>query len=321
LIWETTDSFNLGLDFSVLDRRISGELDIYTSRSYDVLVQRTVPQSTGYAKIWDNVSEIKNRGIEFAVNTENIRGSVLNWNTRFSFSMIRNEIVSLYEGVTEDRGNRWSVGYPISAHFDYQVQGVWQEEELFKGEIIPSYLPGDMKLADLNNDKKIDDKDRSIIGYPDPNYRFGIYNDVTFKNFTLSLFINSIQGGNGYYIDNPGEDASRAGGADRALRTNRTALFKYWTPQNPVNDQPAMFYPWEGLHGMYFDRSFVRLQDVSLSYNLKIESLKRINLSDLQVYMSGKNLHTWTKWPSYDPELNEGFPMMRNFIMGLKINF
>jgi TonB-linked SusC/RagA family outer membrane protein len=321
LRWESTATFNLGLDYSIIDQRISGEIDVYKSRSSDVLVQRTVPQTTGYSKIWDNVSKIKNKGIELAINTVNIKNPIFNWSSRFIFSLNRNEIVELYEGVTEDRGNRWFVGEPIHAHYDLQVNGVWQEDDLFKGTILSPYLPGDMKLVDLNGDKVIDDEDRSIIGYPDPNYRFGINNDFSYKNFTLSVFINSIQGGNGYYIDDPGEDASRAGGADRALRTNRTALFDYWRPDNPVNNQPAMFYPYEGVHGMYFERSFVRLQDVSLSYSFSKKITNLLKLNNLQVYVSGKNLYTWTDWPSYDPEMTGSVPMMRSMIFGLKASF
>lgn len=322
LRWESTATFNIGLDYDILGNRIAGEIDIYTSTSSDVLVRRTVPQPTGYSQVWDNVSELKNKGIELAINTVNVKNNDLDWTSRFVFSMNRNRITEIYEGVTQDIGNRWFVGEPINAHYDYQTNGIWQEEDLFNDNILSPYLPGDFRLVDMNNDDVIDNQDRSIIGYPDPNYRFGIYNSLGYKNFSLNIFLNSVQGGNGYYLDNPGEDASRAGGADRALRTNRIAYFDYWTPSNPVNDQPAMFYPYEGFHGMYFERSFVRLQEISLGYNLGKEALDRIGLNSLTVYLSGRNLYTWTKWPGIDPELvGDDIPMMRSVIAGLNFSF
>lgn len=321
LRWESTTKLNFGLDFTVLDQRLTGAIDFYHGNSTDVLVRRTLPQSTGYTQIWDNVSRLQNRGVEFSLSSVNINKSDFTWNTRVIFSLNRNKILELYEGVTQDLGNRWFVGEPIAAFFDYKIEGVWQEADLFAGNIIGGRRPGDYKLLDLNNDKAITNADRHIIGYPDPRFRVGLSNDFSYKNFTLSIFFNSIQGGNRYYIDNAGEDASRAGGADRALRTNRTALFDYWLPSRPVNDQPAMFYSYEGLHGTYFSRAFVRLQDVSLAYNFNSGFLSRARISHMQLYASGKNLYTWTDWPSFDPEVYNTVPMMRTVVVGLKVTF
>src|SRR5690606_28503899 len=96
LRWESTASFNVGLDFSVLDQRLSGSLDVYRSNTSDVLVRRTLPQSTGYSQIWDNVSKLENHGVELSLNSANIIQNDFTWNTRFVFSLARNKIAELY---------------------------------------------------------------------------------------------------------------------------------------------------------------------------------------------------------------------------------
>ena len=321
--WESTASFNLGLDYTILDQRITGQIDVYDSKTSDVLVERSVPPATGYSSVWSNIGEIKNKGIEIGLTTRNIKNPLFSWETRFIFSLNRNKISKLYEGVTEDLGNEWFVGKSIGAHYDYTVEGVWQEEDFFSGKINEGYYPGQYKLKSLNGDKIIDpDNDRSIIGYSTPNYRFGINNSFSLKNITFSFFLNSIQGGNGYYTDNNYE-AVVAGGDDEAYRKNRTAIRPYWRPDRPVNNAPGMFYSPPVIHGVYESRSFVRLQDVSLSYDFKKALLEKWGFDNLQVYLSGKNLYTWTDWSGWDPEIynDANTPMMRSVIAGIKVSF
>lgn len=143
-------------------------------------------------------------------------------------------------------------------------------------------------------------------------------NVFTYKNFMFSFFLNSIQGGNNYYIgENSG--ALVAGGTDSAYRLNRTAVRAYWRPDAPVNNAPAMYYNPEKNPGIYQSKSFIRLQDVSLSYTFESKLLSNWHLDNLKVYVSGKNLHTWTKWAGWDPE--SGDPMMRSIIGGVNLSF
>ena len=317
--WESTSSINIGLNYAVLDQRISGEVDIYNAKTTDVLVSRNLPEITGYSSVYDNLGGIKNKGIELLLNTHNIKTMLLNWKSRFVFSMNRNEITKLYDDITEDTGNSWFVGEPIGAIYDYAIEGVWQEDDLYNGTIFSSYYPGMYKLEDHDNSGTTTAEDRYVIGCSEPNYRFGIQNSLSYKNFTFSFFLNSIQGGNGYYMkDN--SDVVVAGGTDLAYRRNRSAIRPYWTPSNPVNNAPAMYYSPPASHGVYEDRSFIRLQDVSFSYDLEKLILNKFGVNSAQIYISGKNLHTWTKWSGWDPEENST-AMMRSVIAGIKINF
>lgn len=318
--WESTSSENFGFDFSILNNRISGNIDLYQAKTRDVLVTRTLPAMTSYSSIWANLGGIENKGVEIGITTRNINSHLFSWRSMFIFSLNRNKLTKLYEDVSEDLGNSWFVGKPIQSLYGYTVDGVWQEQDLFDGKIISGYYPGMFNLRDLNTDGNITaDDDRSVIGYGDPNYRLGLNNILTYKNLSLSFFFNSIQGGQGYYLGY--NSATVAGGTSGALRVNRPAVRPYWTPTNPVNNAPAMYYAPPVSPVIYEDRSFVRLQDVSLSYNFKTVATKKLGLENLQIYLSGKNLYTWTKWSGWDPEIGDSNPMMRSVIAGVKVSF
>jgi TonB-dependent starch-binding outer membrane protein SusC len=321
LSWESTASTNLGLDFKIFKQRISAEVDVYKATTSDVLVKRTLAMMTGYDNIWTNLGGIENKGLELGITSINIKKPIFNWESRVVFSINRDKITKLYGGENDfDIGNSWFVGEPISAIYNYYVDGVWQEEDLFNNTILANYYPGMYKLRDLDGDGKISPTtDRAIIGYGTPNYRFGINNSFTYRNFSLSFFLNSIQGGNDYYLKN-NYAAIVSGGTDYEYRVNRPASHPYWRPDLPVNNAPAMFYSPPQTHGVYEYRSFIRLQDVSISYDFKKETLGRLGFHNLQLYISGKNLYTWTKWSGWDPESNDT-PIMRSVIGGMKISF
>ena len=320
LSWEKITSTNLGLDISVLNNRISAEIDLYNANTSDVLVQRNIPQITSYGNVWDNLGGINNKGIEIALNTRNIVNPEFKWESRVLFSLNRNKITDIYgDGTERDLSNAWFIGEPIGAQYNYVVDGVWQEADLFNGTIYPNYYPGMYRIVSQDGTNTISaDKDRTIVGYSEPNYRFGINNNFSYKGFSLSVFINSIQGGNGYYISNA-IGYITAGNTDNAVRTNQSAAYPYWRPDNPVNNAPAMYYNPPIRPNIYMSRGFVRLQDISLSYNIGKSLLEKIGINSTQVYVSGKNLYTWTKWPGWDPEKN--MPMMRSFIGGLRMSF
>jgi hypothetical protein len=272
--------------------------------------------------VWTNIGGINNKGLEVGLTTVNVKKSSFTWESRFQFSMNRDKITKLYGGENDkDLGNSWFVGKPISAIYNYHVDGVWQEEDLFNKQILANYYPGQYKLRDLNSDGLITaTNDRDVIGYGTPNYRVSINNNFSFKGFNLSIFINSIQGGDNYYLGN-NYDAVVSGGTDQAYRINRSAVRSYWRPDNAVNNAPGMFYSPTIGHGVYESKSFVRLQDVSLSYNFNKHSLNNMGIDNFQIYVSGKNLYTWTEWSGWDPEISGNAPMMRSVIAGVKLSF
>lgn len=321
LSWEKTMSTNFGVDFAMFDNRLSGMIDLYTSSSKDVLVNRSLPGASGYNSVWANIGEIKNKGIEVELSTVNIDGR-LRWESRFMFSLNRNEIVELYGDGRDDVGNQWFLGESISAIYDYnRTGGLWTEEELYSGQILDGFYPGQFRLEDINGDNRITPgEDRKIVGYTDPNYRFSIGNSLFYDNFSFSFFINSIQGGNGYYQSNLRTLLEATSDFDYAHRANQPAIRENWTPENGVDNAPAIYnYP-SVSSGNYQDRSFVRLQDVSLAYDFDQNLLDALRLQSFQVYLAGKNLYTWTNYEGYDPETGLNL-MMRSVSLGARFSF
>ncbi|MDR1331345.1 MAG: TonB-dependent receptor [Tannerella sp.] len=319
--WESTASTNAGIDFVAFDQRLSAEIDVYSSKTDDVLVERNIPRATGYEKVWTNIGGLSSRGIEATLTSVNVKSHDFRWQTKLLFALNRDEITGLYDGLDRDLSNSWFVGEPINTLYGYVVDGIWQESDLFSGNIMSGYYPGMYRLSDLNGDGSVDaNNDRTILGYKSPNYRFGIDNTFNYRDFSLSFFINSIQGGNGYYMENVADLIIPCTDVDFARRANRPAIYDYWTPENPVNNVPAMYYLPPLRPGYYMSRSFVRLQDVSLAYNFRKSMLSRLNINNLQLYVSGKNLYIWTKWPGWDPE-DDHTPQMRSVIGGVKLSF
>ncbi|MBX2876563.1 MAG: TonB-dependent receptor [Saprospiraceae bacterium] len=308
LRWETTTSLNFGLDFSLFNDRVGGSLEVYTADTEDVIVERNLPRATGFEDILTNIGAVQNNGFELSLRTTNVKRGDFSWRSTLAFSLNRNKLTRLLGGENDfDLGNSWFTGEPINSIFGFDNEGVvWTEEEFFNGGTPDNFFPGHFKIRDItttdgNGDIHPDD-DRGILGYEDPNYRFGIGNTITYKNFTLNFFLNSIQGGNNWYLADPANLIS--GGTDiSGRRLNRPAIRQYWTPTNGVTNAPGMFWSQPENGPLLLDRSFIRLQDVTLSYNVGNELLSRWGLAGLTVYVSGKNLATWTDWTGWDPEI------------------
>ena len=331
--WESTLSYNVGVDFGVLENRISGSIDVYKAETTDVLVSRALPGATGYANVWTNLGGISNKGIELSMTTINTK-RLLQWESRFVFSLNRDKITKLYGGPEDrDLGNSWFVGEPISAIYNFKSDNtIWTEQEFYDGKILyPRTYPGHLKVLDLNGDDDIDaTNDRTIVGYKAPNYRFSIGNNLSFKNFTLSVFLNAVMGGNGYYMADMGLNSFTTYAADVTgdaaiqyiYRNNNIMTRQYWTPDNGVTNSPSIYYlPYRNV-GFYQSRGFVRLQDVALTYRIGSDKLSSLGIDGFQIYISGKNLHTWTNWEGFDPEFDDTTSrMMKNFILGARLSF
>lgn len=333
LAWEKTASFNLGIDFGLFNRRISGSLDLYKAKTTDVLVRRALPPTTGYGNVWTNIGAIDNKGIELELTSVNLTG-MLGWETNFVFSLNRDKISKLYGDENDkDVGNSWFVGESITSIYDYEMAGgLWTESELYAGQTYNNWYPGQFRYIDQNDDGVIEPNlDRKIVGYRTPSFRFSINNTLSYKNFTLSFFINSIQGGKKYYrLDNAGV-TNVAWRSDDVLRINASAVRPYWTPDNGTDNATGVYNSPAVTSGIYESRSFVRLQDVSLSYSFSPELLNSLKLQACQIYISSKNPYIWTKWSGWDPEVvswnptdgntNTNTPLMRNITAGFRVTF
>ncbi|MFA6719047.1 MAG: TonB-dependent receptor, partial [Prevotella sp.] len=231
LTWETTKTFNVGIDFGILNNRINGNLDFYLSRTTDLLLQRNLPKVSGFSNVYANMGETRNKGIELTVNSKNIVTKDFTWGSSLVFSWNKNEIVDLYGDKQDDLGNRWFIGQPIGVIYDYTKVGIWQEDEIAEGKQLnwdPIAKAGDIKLADLNGDHKIDDSDRRVLGQTSPKWIGGLTNTFTYKNLSLNIFIQTTQG----IMRN---NALIAMAGDEMGRRNTTTEIGYWTPENKSN--------------------------------------------------------------------------------------
>lgn len=329
LQWEKTTGLNVGLDFGILRNRITGSVDVYKSNTNDMLLLQRLPRLTGFADVWTNIGEVENTGLDLTINSNNIATRDFSWSSALVFATNKNKIVDVYGDGKDDLGNRWFIGHPVGVIYDYTKVGIWQEDEIAseanKGWDDPA-LAGDLKLADLNNDGKIDDNDRSILGQTSPKWTGGLTNTFTYKSLSLSIFINTVQGA---LRNNPQIGAA----SDELGRRSAPAVIGYWTPENRSNE-------WRSLgnhsnsHGYGFpsDASYTRLKDVTLSYSLPETVVNRIGISGLQLYASGRNLYTWTNWIGWDPEARDvqrghgsedqiNYPLVRSYVVGLNLTF
>lgn len=321
LKWETTYMTNIGLDFLLLNSRIGGTIELYDMSTRDLLVERSLPIMTGYTSVWTNLGEVNNRGIELTLNTVNLRTKQFEWRTDFVFSTNRNKIVHLYGSDVDgdgkeddDLGNRWFIGRPVNVFYDYVFDGIYQ-----KGDVLPSgYQPGFAKFRDLNGDGKVEAaNDRTIVGQAEPKYRWGLTNTFSYKGFQFSAFINAMSGWLGvfneldYYFDNIGP-----------IRPSNMLDSDWWTEEHPSTTRPSLEYNRSTLgHNWYRSRNFIRIQDVSLSYNFSSRFLDRYKLSNLAVYVSGKNLGTFTDWLGTNPETITSYPIARSIATGFRLGF
>ncbi|KAB7732979.1 SusC/RagA family TonB-linked outer membrane protein [Rudanella paleaurantiibacter] len=322
LQWETTLSRNIGLDFGFLNNRINGSLELYKNNTKGLLLLRSLPIITGYSSVFDNLGETSNTGIELTLNTRNVTKGDLKWESGVVFASNRNRIIDLYGDQKDDLGNRWFIGQPISVVYDYKLAGVWQVGEDASSQD-PGSVAGDLKFADLNGDKKITpDGDRMILGQTAPKWTGGLTNTFHYKNFHLNVFIQTVQG-----ITRNNADLTYA---DETGKRNTPIDVGYWTAENKSNTRPSLAFKNPRGYGYASDASFTRIKDVTLSYVFGAKVLDKLRLGNATIYVSGRNLYTFTNWIGWDPEAVQqsrgvgdwanNYPLTRSFVMGLNLS-
>ena len=295
LNWESTTGTNLAVDFSLFNNRISGTVEAYQTQTKDVLLSRRLPNITGYASIFDNLGSVKNRGIEVTLSTVNIKKNDFTWSSNLNFSANRNKIASLYGDNKDDIGNKWFIGKPLFAIFDYQLAGIWQVGE-DPSTVDPGAVPGSLKFVDVNNDKKITEADKVFQGTSLPKWTGGITNNFKYKEFSLSVFIQTSQGA---MLNNPLLNLQNYGG-----RVNIPKEVSYWTAENKNNTQPSLVFTNPRLYAYPVEQNYTRIKDVTMSYNFNQKMLDKLKLGSLTAFVSGRNLYTFTDWVGLDPELS-----------------
>ncbi|MEZ4905298.1 MAG: TonB-dependent receptor [Spirosomataceae bacterium] len=328
--WETSESFNIGVDVQAFSNRITTSVNFYKTNTFDLLLNQTIPNTNGFETILRNIGETENHGFELDLKTLNLKKGDFSWNTNLAFSLNRNKILKLTgrdinkDGIEDDDiASGWFIGHPLGSNFDYVFDGIYQQGDDFS--LIAGAKAGDLKFKDLGGpngvpDGKITPDDRMVVSNNQPRFNMGITNVFSYKNISLSFFFNTRQGGySSNSLINSGSNFY-----DQANFLN----IPYWTPNNPSNTYPRINYRNPLGYGFYVDRSFTRLQDVSLSYNMPEKLISKFKIDGLQIYVSGKNVHTWTNWEGWDPEFGGGGrdpgsngPLLKTFVGGINISF
>ncbi|WP_353718964.1 TonB-dependent receptor [Dyadobacter sp. 676] len=340
LSWEKTGEFNVGLDAAILNGRLSFTVDYYHKKTTDLLLDVPIPSQTGYGSVLKNTGAMLNKGWEFGINSVNTSGK-LNWTTNFNISFNRNEILSL--GGAEYLYSGWVGGANVNPHAKNTVRlqpghsvgefygsvydGIWRsKEEIQQVGTMPAAKPGDIRYKDVNGDGTYDTElDDVFLGSPLPKFSYGLTNDLSFGPLSVHVFVYGMQGNKvlnlaaqQYVLDGIGVSARRL---DR------------WTPENPAAAIPAASasHPQRVSSFLVEDGSFLRIQNVSLSY--KIPGFASF-VKNARIGIGVDNLALITEYSGYDPEVNSfgssnttkgmdrfGYPSSRTYRVEIKLGF
>jgi len=330
--WEKTTQWNIGIDFSFLKGRIGGTLDLYTSTTNDLILNMSVPSLSGYPSMKSNVGQTKNKGLEVTLNTIPVMIQDFMWNSNLNFAWQKDEITELSNGKEDDINNAWFIGESIAVFYGYESDGLWQDtpEDLaemakFNEKIalgrrddprVKHFYPGKVKPVDQNGDYVIDANDRVILGNRNPRFTAGWTNVFSWKGLELAL---ELQGRFGYTYNTGGQGQ---------LGMYQQTQIDYWTPDNPGADWQMPYYsqaggdPYSSLLG-YKDASFIKVRNLSLGYtfNKKMLSALGIGLTNVKVYVQGKNLGMLYSSVDY-MDLDTGWTYYnRGVTVGLAVDF
>ena len=338
LSWETTSSFNLGLDFGIIGGRINGTIDYYWTKTKDLLYYRSAPSSSVFTSILSNIGESKGQGLEIGINAQAIKTKDFNWEINASYTHSKDEISKLADGLERniDGTTALIVGEPLRARYDYETNGIWNVGEYEKyvadykargidfTEPLPKYgTPGTMKIVDQNGDGKIDEDDKRVYKLS-PDHIFGLTNTFTYKDFALSIQCMARLGG--YF----GFDKNNALGLNDG--DANWADVDYWTPTNTGAKFPSPGTNSTDLSKLYTQyasallwekNDFFKIKDITLSYNVNKDWLKHIHVASAKIYCSLKNYFTFASVKDYDPERGGSinWPLAKQVIVGVNVSF
>lgn len=287
--WEKTTQYNLGIDFQVLKNRVSGSIDVYTSQTNDLLMQRSIPSVTGYTTVFDNIGKTANKGLDISVTTTNIKTKDITWTTTINASYQKENIVSLANGKQNDIANNWFIDEPIGVVYGYKALGIWQKSDSVTYKQFNAngnaFYPGNVRVQDLNGDNKIDpNNDRTIVGYTRPRWIVGMTNTVSYKGLELSVFLY----GRLKYIYNDGGEVQAARSVNRKIsyynENNLNATY-----QKPIYNAGGAagdaYYSALGI----LDGSFIKVRNISLGYTFSNKLIAKKGLSNLKAYLQIQN--------------------------------
>jgi TonB-linked SusC/RagA family outer membrane protein len=323
LKWEKTGTLDIGADFAIWDNRISGTLDYYRANTTDLLMDRTVPWSTGYKNITQNIGATRNTGIELALSAITLDGwHGLRWTNDITFSKNKNEITELANGAQSDVGNLWFIGMPINGggnavYRDYVFNGIWQTADAAEAAKY-GRRPGEIRVVDVDGDGKFNDNDKVILGntYPKWGGSFSTRVDYKFLDFGAQAITRQ-----GFMVRNDIQRGNTLAGRYNGVKVD------FWTPTNPSNTAPR---PDKNTESPFFsdargyeDGSFVRIRNITMGASVPERYLTRFGAQSLRLYVTAQDPFLFTDFTGIDPEGATGkvIPAYRTLLIGGNFGF
>ena len=320
--WETTKSWNIGLDYSFLKGRITGTLDAFSARTTDLLLERTIPSMNGASSIMENLGETRSAGVELGINSVNISTKNFTWSTNFNISRAHTRLVDvgLYdeEGKPiDDIASGYFIGWPTNCYYDYTFDGIYQVGD----EDIPTgWDAGFVRYKDLNGDGEITTDDKSVVGSREAKFDASMTNTFKWKGLSLSFYMTGRYGSiSPVYLLHSVNETYMMNMYNRPM----------WSETNPINEYPSgVKTGGSNPMGMRWYRSadFLKLKDVTLGYKMPSVVTDFLHVDRLEFYVNLKNVYTWTDWIGLDPEFvgsnsrQAACPQTRQYIFGIKLS-
>lgn len=321
--WEKTTQWNIGLDFGFLNNRINGSLEVYFSKTRDLLMNMSVPTVTGYASTIGNIGETSNKGVELTINATPVVTRDFTWDTSFNMGWQKDKIDALANGKEDDVANKWFIGEQLGVYYDYTSDRLWQDTPEDQAEMAKwkeagtTFSPGMARPNDPNGDYVMDDNDRVIVGHKRPRVTAGWTNNFSYKGIELSF---SMYGRFNYMVQ-------RAWGLNGYGQIGEDV--DYWTPDNTgaANIKPILTTVQTGCidqyHGQlgYQKANFIRVRNISLGYNFPQSLISKATFKSLKIY--GQVINPFDIWQSvkgYDLDTEQTY-FNRSWVIGLEVGF
>jgi TonB-dependent starch-binding outer membrane protein SusC len=329
LKWESTTQTNVGLDFGLYDNRFKLTADYYIKNTRNLLNNVQIPASTGYTNTTLNIGEMQNKGFEFNVDAT-IFQSEFSWNVSTNIAFNRNTVKKLYDGqiirgshigitILNDFINILKEGSPLGVFYGYLEDGYDAN--------------GKIKYKDIDGVAGLTFADKVQIGNPNPDFIGGFNSTMAYKNLELSLFFYGSYGNDIFNLSGAGVNMDYLVG----LNKTRDILYDSWTPENPNAKYPKLskINPVQISDRFVEDGSFLKLKNIQLAYNFQVKKRGNNWLENGQIYISGQDLLTWTKYSWFDPEVNSHggsssvnigidhlpYPTSKGVTFGVKLGF
>ncbi len=345
--WETTAQYNAGIDFGWLNNRLTLTVDYYYKKTRDLLQQVKIPSHTGFTSMMRNSGNVTNKGVEFTLGASPIDSKDWHWNLNANLSFNKNTIGGLngdqYAAKLWDGADNVFIqrnGCPIGAIYGYVEEGFYDNEAevradpqyTFANDALVKSKIGEIKYHDFNGDGKITEADRVIIGDTNPDFTWGITNNITWKDLTLSFMFQGSQGNDVFNGNLQDVKLGNIGNIPVAAYNSR------WTAVNSENalwPKASSGYERNFLISNRYveDGSYVKLKNISLTYNWDCP-FKSVGLERLQLSFTATNVFTITNYSWYDPDVNAfgsdssrrgvdiySYPSARTFTFGLNATF